>query len=142
MKRDDARFVLTVESDADAGGCPSCGVVPVAHGRRHRIVVDASCFGVPVRLVWLARLWRCREPSCHVGVCTERHDLVPPRARLTSRAARWATDALTLDETTVSELARPSASTGTPAGTRWKPRPLADPTRLDGVEVHGDDQHI
>jgi Helix-turn-helix domain of transposase family ISL3 len=41
-----------------------------------------------------------------VGVFTERHELVPPRAKLTRRAARWATDALTVDDTTVSALAR------------------------------------
>ena len=28
------RLVVTVETDADAGGCPSCGVVAVGHGRR------------------------------------------------------------------------------------------------------------
>ena len=87
------RVVLTVESDADVGGCPACGVVAVGHGRRRRVVADAPCFGMPVRLVWLARLWRCREAACPVRVFTEQHDLVPPRAKLTSRAARWATDA-------------------------------------------------
>ena len=96
VDRQPDRVVLTVESDADVGGCPACGVVAVGHGRRRRVVADAPCFGVPVRLVWLARLWRCREPACPVGVFTEQHDLVPPRAKLTSRAAAWATDALTV----------------------------------------------
>jgi hypothetical protein len=108
VERGLSRFVLTVESDADAdvGGGPSCGVVAVGHGRRRRVVADAPCFGVPVRLVWLARLWRCREPVCPTGVFTERHDLVPPRAKVTTRAAAWAIDALTFDDTTVSALAR------------------------------------
>jgi len=67
VKRNPARFLLSVESDADVGGCPSCGVGAVGHGRRRRVVADAPCFGAPVRLVWLARLWRCREPACRTG---------------------------------------------------------------------------
>lgn len=145
VKRDSSRFVLRVESDADVGGCPSCGVIAVGHGRRRRVVADAPAFGVPVRLVWLARLWRCREPACPVGVFTERHDLVPPRAKLTTRAASWATDALTFDDTTVSALAR---HLGVDWHTCWDPveaeatRRLADPARLRGVEVLGVDEHI
>ena len=139
------QVVLTIESDADVGGCPRCGVVAVGHGRRRRVVADAPCFGVPVRLVWLARLWRCREPTCQVKVFTERHDLVPPRARLTSRAAHWAADALTFDDTTVSALAR---HLGVDWHTCWDAveveatRRLGDPARLAGVEVLGVDEHI
>ena len=139
------RFVLTVESDADVGGCPACGVVAVGHGRRLRSVTDAPCFGLPVRLMWLARLWRCREPACPVGVFTERHDLMPPRAKVTTRAAAWATDALTLDETTVSALAR---HLGVDWHTCWDAveveaaRRLADPGRLEGAQVLGVDEHI
>ena len=80
------RVVLTVESDADVGGCPGCGVVAVGHGRRRRAVADAPCFGIPVRLVWLARLWRCREPACLVKVFTEQLELVPPRAKVWGRS--------------------------------------------------------
>jgi transposase len=145
VDRQPARVVLTVESDADVGGCPGCGVVAVGHGRRRRIVADAPCFGSPVQLVWRARLWRCREPACPVGVFTERHDLVPPRAKVTSRAACWATDALTFDDTTVSALAR---HLGVDWHTCWDAieveatRRLADPARLDGVQVLGVDEHV
>jgi len=145
VERAPTRFVLTVESDADVGGCPACGVVAVGHGRRRRSVADAPCFGLPVRLMWLARLWRCREPACPVGVFTERHDLVPPRAKVTTRAAAWATDALTLDDTTVSALAR---HLGVDWHTCWDAveaeaaRRLADPGRLEGVQVLGVDEHI
>ena len=37
---------------------------------------------------------------------SETHDLAPPRAVLTTRAVRWAVDALSQDDTTVSALAR------------------------------------
>lgn len=106
VEREPSRFVLTVETDADVGGCPSCGVAAVGHGRRRRTVADLQCFGVPARVVGLARWWRCREPACPVAVFTELHELVPPRAKVTSRASAWATDALTVDDTTVSALAR------------------------------------
>jgi transposase len=145
VQRQSDRVVLTIESDADVGGCPRCGVVAVGHGRRRRTVADAPCFGIPVRLVWLARLWRCREPACLVKVFTEQHELVPPRAKVTSRAAAWATDALTFDDTTVSALAR---HLGIDWHTCWDAveaeatRRLADPARLDGVEVLGVDEHI
>ena len=76
---------------------------------------------------------------------TEQHELVPPRAKLTSRAAAWATDALTVDDTTVSALAR---HLGVDWHTCWDAveaeatRRLADPARLEGVEVLGVDEHI
>ncbi len=145
VQREPARVVLTIESDADVGGCPACGVLAVGHGRRRRTVADAPVFGIPVRLVWLARLWRCRESACPVGVFTERHDLVPARAKVTSRAAGWATDALTFDDTTVSALAR---HLGVDWHTCWDAveaeatRRVADPSRLEGVEVLGVDEHI
>jgi len=78
-------------------------------------------------------------------VSTGQHDLLPPRAKLTSRAARWATDALTFDDTTVSALAR---HLGVDRHTCWgaveaeATRRLADPTRLAGVEVLGVVEHI
>ena len=87
---------------------------------------------------------RTRLPD---GVFTERHDLVRPPAKLTTRAASWATDALTLDDTTVSALAR---HLGVDWHTCWDAveaeaeatRRLADPARLRGVEVLGVDEHI
>ncbi len=39
VHREPDRLVLTVECDADVGGCPSCDVVTVGHGRR---VVEAA----------------------------------------------------------------------------------------------------
>jgi hypothetical protein len=52
------------------------------------------------------RVWRCAEPACPTVTFTEQHPLVAPRARLTTRAILWATDALAHDDTTVSALAR------------------------------------
>ena len=124
------RLVVTVQTDADVGGCPSCGVVAVGHGRRIHAAADAPCFGAVTVVRWRKRVWRCAEPACPVGTFSEQHELIAPQARLTRRAVRWATDALAHDDTTLSALARPSASTGTPAGQKSRPKPepgLASP---------------
>lgn len=145
VDREPEALVLQVETDADVGGCPVCGVVAVGHGRRRRWVADAPCFGVPVRLQWSARVWRCREVACATGTFTETHELVAPRARLTRRAIRWATDALVHDDTTVSALAR---HLGVDWHTLWDAveveatARVADPARLCGVKTLGVDEHV
>lgn len=139
------RLVVTVETDATIAGCPSCGVVAVGHGRRVHEVADAPCFGLPARVRWRKRVWRCAETTCPVGTFSERHDLIAPRAKLTTRAVSWATDALEHDDTTVSALAR---HLGVDWHTCWDAveseavRRLADPARLDGVATLGVDEHI
>ena len=145
VEREPDRFVITVETDADTTGCTSCGVVAVGHGRRVHRAADAPCFGVPVVVRWLKRIWRCAESTCAVGTFSESHDLVEPRAALTRRAVRWATDALAHDDTTVSALAR---HLGVDWHTLWNAvkaeatRRTARPERLDGVRTLGVDEHI
>lgn len=139
------RLVVTVETDADVGGCPSCGVVAVGHGRRVHEAADAPCFGAVTVIRWRKRIWRCTEPACPVVTFSEQHELIAPRAKLTSRAIGWATDALAHDDTTVSALAR---HLGVDWHTLWDAieleatRRLADPARLKGVSVLGVDEHI
>ncbi len=55
---------LLVETSESVTGCPRCGVVAVAHGRREHLVRDIPSAGRPVLLVWRKRLWRCAEPAC------------------------------------------------------------------------------
>src|SRR4051794_9409114 len=100
------RLVLCVESGQLEAGCPACGVLAVGHGRRVHVLHDAPCFGRVTVLQWRKRVWRCREPLFATDTFSEVHDLAPPRALLTVRAVRWATDALSQDDTTVSALAR------------------------------------
>ncbi len=104
--REPERLVLTVESEADVGGCPTCGVVAVGHGRREHRVHDAPCCTVPTVVVWRKRIWRCVERDCPQLTFSETHPMAQPRAKLTARAVCWATDALGHDATTVSALAR------------------------------------
>jgi transposase len=139
------RLVLTVESGQLEAACPGCGVVAIGHGRRVRVLHDAPCFGRVTLVRWLVRVWRCREPACPAGTFSEAHDLAPPRMALTVRAVRWATDALSCDDTTVSALAR---HLGVDWHTAWdaieveaKAR-TKDPARLAGVKTLGVDEHI
>ena len=145
VHREPDRLVLTVESDADVGGCPSCGVVAVGHGRRVHEAADAPCFGVATRVRWRKRIWHCREVSCPRGTFSEEHPFLAARAKLTARAVGWATDALAQDDTTVSALAR---HLGVDWHTCWDAvevearRRLADPARLNGVRTLGVDEHV
>jgi transposase len=145
VQRGHRKLVVTVETDADTTGCASCGVVAVGHGRRRVEVADAPCFGLPVLIVWLKRIWRCAEPDCPASTWSETHELIAPRAMLTRRAVVWATDALAHDDTTVSALARHLRvgwhtlwrAIKTEAAIR-----TSRPDRLAGVRTLGVDEHI
>jgi len=119
--------------------------VAIAHGRRRVTAADASCFGMSVLVVWLKRVWRCLESACPAGTWSEVHELVGPRAVLTSRAIGWATDALARDDTTVSALAR---HLGVDWHTLWRAvkteatARTTRPGRLSTVRTIGVDEHI
>jgi transposase len=145
VRRGQRKLVITVEIDADVTGCPGCGVLATGHGRRRITAADAPCFGMPVRIVWLKRVWRCDEPDCPMLTWSETHQLIAPRAVLTSRAVAWATDALAHDDTTVSALAR---HLRVDWHTLWRAvkgeaaRRTSRPTRTRGVRTLGVDEHI
>jgi transposase len=145
VTREPDRFVVTVETDADVAGCQRCGVIAIGHGRRLHRAADAPCFGVPVVIRWLKRIWRCAESSCGTGTFSEAHELIAPRTALTTRAVRWATDALAHDDTTVSALAR---HLGVDWHTLWAAvkgeavRRTKRRERLDGVRTLGVDEHV
>jgi transposase len=145
VRRGHRKLVITVETDADQTGCPTCGVVAVGHGRRRVEAADAPCFGLPALLVWRKRIWRCAEPDCPTRTWSEEHELIGPRAVLTSRAVGWAVDALAHDDTTVSALAR---HLGVGWHTLWRAvraeaaERTSRPGRLAGVRTLGVDEHI
>jgi hypothetical protein len=43
---------LLVETTESVTGCPSCGVIATAHGRRDHLVRDIRSAGRPVLLLW------------------------------------------------------------------------------------------
>ncbi len=110
-------------------------MIAVGHGRRVHTAADAPCFGTATVLRWRKRIFRCVEPACGRDTFSEVHELIAPRAKLTSRAIHWASDALAHDDTTVSALAR---HLGVDWHTCWSAveaeaqRRIADPTRLRG----------
>jgi transposase len=57
------RLTVTVESPPAPAGCPVCGVIATSGGRRTVVLVDAPCFGRPVRVLWRKRTWRVAKLS-------------------------------------------------------------------------------
>jgi transposase len=139
------RLKLMVESHPAEVGCPGCGVIAMIHGRRLRRLHDIPAFGAPVEVVWRQRRYRCLEPACPMTGFTEGHELAPPRAKLTGRAAWWAISCIQRDTASVASVAR---RLGVDWHTVWDAiRPLLsgladDPARLAGVEILGVDEHI
>jgi len=143
--REPERLVLTVESEADVGGCPTCGVVAVGHGRREHRVHDAPCFTVPT-VVGVAQtdlaLRRAGMPAADVL-----RD--PPDGRTEGEADRpggvLGHRCVGPRRTTVSALAR---HLGVDWHTLWgaveveATARVDDPARLDGVATLGVDEHI
>ena len=138
-------LTVTVCSAPSLMGCPACGVVAVARGRRVRRLHDVPG-QVPVVLLWRQRTWRCPEVDCPVGAFVEQlPGLVPPRGSLTCRAVAWAIEQLRREHACIAGLAR---RLGVAWKTLWhaiKPRLQAfaeDETRFASVTSLGVDEHI
>jgi hypothetical protein len=69
-------LLVVVESPPGPMDCSSCGVVAHSHGRREVGLVDAPCFGRPVRIVWRKRTWRCEESACATRSFTEQNEQI------------------------------------------------------------------
>src|SRR5207342_3896871 len=82
---------------------------------------------------------------CPKATFSETSRFAPPRALLSTRAVRWATDALSHDDTTVSALAR---HLGVDWHTAWTAieteaeARVGQPERLKNVKTLGVDEHI
>lgn len=110
VERSPDLLTVTVESAPGPVGCPSCGVVAEALGRRVVRLIDAPCFTTPVVLLWRKRRYRCREDACAMVTFTEQvPDLARPRGLLTTRAARWAITQIRREHASVQGAARPPA---------------------------------
>jgi transposase len=117
VDRDDGRLVVTVESEPTVMGCPVCGVLARGHGRDEVELVEAPAFGRPVCLRWRKRRWVCPDPGCPVGSFTEQDEAVAaPRAKLTSRACRWAIEQIRREHASVNGVRR---QLGTSWATVW-----------------------
>ena len=139
----DGELELAVETTDDMVGCPGCGAVAWAHGRRPVRVRDLPVGGRPTTLIWIKRLWRCRYPRCQTRTWSETSREIAPRASLTTRAARLACQRVGRDGESVAVVAwdfgvgwgtvmRAVSEHGTPL--------IDDPTRLAGVAALGVDE--
>ena len=140
----DGEVELAVETMAVTTGCPECGVVARAHGRRATVVRDVAMGGRPCRLAWSKRLWRCEEQLCPKRTWTERRDdAALPRAVLTERARAHVC-------VQVGRHGRPVAQLAREFGTGWNTAMAAvrdhglplteDPARTAGVASLGVDE--
>ena len=85
-------------------------------------VIDAPWAGVPVRIRWHKRRWICREHACQTVTFLEHSEKVcAPRARLGTRAIRWAIRQLRFEGATIAGLARQLATTWNTVWSRIKP---------------------
>ncbi|MGH2888801.1 MAG: ISL3 family transposase [Solirubrobacteraceae bacterium] len=139
----DGEIEQAVETTADVVGCPGCGVVARLHARRPSWIRDLPCSGRPVTIVWVKRVWRCREPACPVATWTETHEAIGPRMSLTERARAEACRRVGQDGDSVAAVARAF-------GAGWATimdavvehgTPLVDdPARLEEVKALGTDE--
>ena len=124
--------------------CGSCGGQVWSNGARSVGLADLGAFGRPVRLVLAKRRWRCPNGDCAVGTFTEQAaETAPARARLTSRAARWATRQVGRGRTVAEIAAELGWVWHTVMGEvrRWGTALLAaDRGRIDGVTALGLDE--
>ena len=139
-------LVLDAESRNQLAGCPGCGVIAQGHGRMVVEVIDAPWAGVPARIRWHKRRWICREHTCQTVTFLEHSEKVcAPRARLGTRAIRWAIRQLRFEGATIAGLARQLATTWNTVWSHIKPCLQAasdDPARFAGVQVLGVDEHV
>ena len=127
-------------------GCPGCGVIAEARGRRVRRLHDIPAFGAPVELVWRQRRYRCAEPACPVRGFSEDHDAGPAAGQADRRGRRGGRSAAS--NATTPRCASVARRLGVDWHTVWEAiKPLLeeladDPDRLTGVDTVGVDEHI
>ena len=99
-----------------------------------------------MRIRWHKRRWICREHAGHIATFIEQnHSVCAPRARLGTRAIRWAIRQLRFEGATIAGLARQLATTWNTVWSHIKPCLQAasdDPARFAGVRVLGVDEHV
>ena len=84
----DADTLITIRHASKVSACPRCGRISErVHSQYHRHLLDLPVAGRPVRLVVVARRFRCDAVLCGQRIFTERFDkdVLAPWARRTTR---------------------------------------------------------
>jgi transposase len=148
VERDDGggALTVTVESEPEVMGCPTCGVVAHGHGRVLVRLVDAPWAGRPVTIVWRKRRWLCPEPACSRRSFVEQAEHVAvPRGLLTVRACRWAIEQIRREHASVAGIARQLRTTWNTVWTSIQPLLQAaaeEESRFENVTILGVDEHV
>jgi len=126
------------------GGSPVCGSVAWVKDTTDVELIDLPIYGRAARTVWRKRRIVCPASECAIRSFTEADDRIAgPRQRLTSRAARWATEQVGRHARSVNEVA-------TDLGCDWHTVDdtvvaygevlINDPDRFSDVEALGLDE--
>ena len=145
--RRECALVLDRESCDCCAGCPGCGLNrsrPRSRGRGGLSTRPGP--GSRQGSGGTIRRWICREHACQTVTFLEHSEKVcAPRARLGTRAIRWAIRQLRFEGATIAGLARQLATTWNTVWSHIKPCLQAasdDPARFAGVRVLGVDEHV
>jgi hypothetical protein len=90
---DGATTIITVRPTSKSSRCPNCAAIAErVHSRYLRRLADLPLSGQQVRLVVIARRFRCDAVFCRRAIFTERFsaDVLAPWARRTARLDRLA----------------------------------------------------
>ena len=115
--------VLDRESYDRCAGCPGCGVT-CSRARARGGGGDRRALGPGFRYGsgGTIRCWMCRERTCRIVTFIEQnHSVCAPRARVGTRAIRWAIRQLRFEGVTIARLARQLATTWNTVWTPIKP---------------------
>ncbi|MEZ5383166.1 MAG: transposase [Microthrixaceae bacterium] len=97
---------ITIRTRTTRAWCSLSGRIAQLKDHDDVELVDLSCFGSPVRLVWSKDRWGCSEETCPTGSFTEiDHRIASPRQRLTRQAGMWACRQVGEHGRTVAEVA-------------------------------------
>jgi transposase len=99
-------YEQAIETVADEVFCSGCGMQAKPHARRPSWVRDLPSAGRPVTVVWVKRVWRCKESLCPVVTWTETSAAIGARMSMTERARAEACRRVGQDVDSVSEVAR------------------------------------
>jgi transposase len=102
----DGEARIFVQSARTRGGCPNCGSVAWVKDHTDVELIDLPIYGRAARTVWRKSRFTCPASECERKSFTEEDDRIAgPRQRLTSRAARWATEQVGRHARSVNEVA-------------------------------------
>ena len=144
QRHDRDRVVLACRVVEPDDWCHRCGCQGVARGTIIRRLAHEPFGWRPTTLHVTVRRYRCAECG-HVW----RQDTTraaEPRAKLSRRGLRWALEGLVVQHLTVARVADGLAVSWNTANNavlaEGQRKLIADPTRFDGVQVIGVDEHV